>query len=74
MIHRRFYVCNRSCTLDWISTLLTWSAVAVADEGYTCNRSSPLYWISILLTWSVTGITFIRYGYYAPSQKSGYPI
>jgi hypothetical protein len=29
------YTCNRSCTLDWISTLLTWSVVVVPDEGYT---------------------------------------
>jgi hypothetical protein len=33
------YTCNRSCILDWLSTLLTWSVVTVSDEGYACNRS-----------------------------------
>ena len=47
---------SRSCTLDWISTLLTWSVVAVPDEGYVCNRSCTLDWISTLLTWSVVAV------------------
>jgi hypothetical protein len=71
------YTCNWSCALDWLYTLLTWSVVTVHNEGYVCNRSFTLDWLSTFLTWSVVavsdkhGIAFIRYGYYAPCQKSG---
>jgi hypothetical protein len=54
----RFYVCNRSCTLYWISTLLIWSVAAVPDEGYVCSRPWTLDWISTVFRFFFCFLSF----------------